>query len=1215
MLHLHTLGFPRLVGAPEGMLSTPRKEVVLLAYLARRPRRTATRSALMALLWEDRDEARARQSLRQALSELRRVVGPGLVVADDHVSLADAAVEVDADAFERAVAEGRWRDAAEAWEGDFLASAEEVGGESFRAWLEAERERLRRLASRAFDGSAAEAAERGDWAAAAAWTERWTAALPHDLAAHPRLVEALALAGRGAEASARFAELVSRTRGDLGLEPSAEFLAVGHRLRVAHERHAPPRPGSAALFSPDFVGRERQLAELDALWSRLSNGETRVVVVEGEPGIGKTRFVDELVRRLGAGPCPPFLLGARGRRTAPPSPFAGLRALLGDIHLAPGVGGASPGALAAIARHAPALQARFPELSQAPGVDGEADRRALTEVLEAVGEERPLLVVLDDAGGLDPESVDLVARAAATLRAPAIVLATARPGEAAGLAAVPGAVRLRVQPLGERELERMLASMLALPADDRHRLAVRLHAASGGNPLHAIEVLAALVDEALVAPAEDGTWRAAGAEGWPLPSGLREAVALRLDRLGAEARDVLDAAAVLRSGLDPQVLGAMTGLPEPRLAAAMEELIGRRLLRAPISGTPEFPHEFTARVAYDRLPPVRRAELHDRAAAALAARRPRDPEAAALVEYHRGRGGRRQERTRRRRVAALATGTFVGAALLAAGYHFLRPTTDAQPPRALVAAFDNRTGDPALDAVGDMAADWVTQGLAQTGLVPIVDPRSARVAETLVRAGPAALNAEARVRALARETGAGTVVWGAYYRSADTLVVQARISDAARGEVLRVLDPIRVPLDQPLRAIEQLRERTAGAFALLYNRWGSGWVESARRPPTFVAYQSFLEGMDDHVQYRYDEALTAYRRARAQDSTYVQPLLWSALVFWSLGRYPEVDSVLGLAEQTPEGLGAFDRQMLANARAELRGDWRAARTAAEEMARIAPGSEAWVIVGQEELKLHRPRHALAAFLRAEPERGWLRGWEGYWGFVAACYHSLGQYEDALRAAREARRRFPSSVYQLDYEVRQLAALGLVDSIRPRLEESLTLPPGLWPRGSLHLAAAEELAAHDRPAEARRVVDEGLAVTADDSSNRTPAALALRAELLYRGERWDELARLVQPLAQRDSTQPGWQGYLGVLSARRGDGPAAGRAAEALSRGRFPYSYGAPEFWRARIAALLGEKPQAVALLRESIAHGLVFDDRLHLESDFSGLAEFEPYRELIRTTE
>jgi len=685
-------------------------------------------------------------------------------------------------------------------------------------------------------------------------------------------------------------------------------------------------------------------------------------------------------------------------------------------------------------------------------------------------------------------------------------------------------------------------------------------------------------------------------------------VALRLDRLGAEPRAVLDAAAVLRAGATTPIRGAMTGLPDARMSAALETLVSRRFLRTPLGDSFEFPHEFTARVAYERLGPDRRNELHARAAEVLGDGRPEDPAVRSLVRFHRARAGQGPPVGRLRRVLVAGAAVLAAAALLAAAYRWLAPSA-AGHPLVLVAQFENRTGDAALGPVGDMAADWVTQALAQTGLVPVVDPRSARLAETAVGSSS---GAEDHVRALARETGAGTVVWGAFYRAGDTLVVQGRITDVVRGEVIRVLDPIRVPIGQPLRAIEQLGTRTAGAFSLLYNRWGSAWIESTRRPPTFEAYQHFLAGLDLNVQYRYRDALAEYRLALAADSSYAQPLLWSALAYWSLGEFSHVDSVLRLAERTPEALGRFDQAMLGNARGELRGDWLAARTAAEEMARIAPGSEAWVIVGQEELKLHRPHHALAAFRRAEPERGWLHAWEGYWGFVAGCLHFLGRYQEALDVAQEARRRFPRSVYQLDYEIRELAALGQVDSVRARLDESLTLPAGLWPRGMVYLGAALELEAHGHADEARQVVADGLRVTAGEPAGSTRAALELRANLLSLAGRWGELDTLARPLAARDTTTPAWLGYLGVSAARRGDHATADSISRVLAERTFPYSFGAPDLWRARISTVLGDRARAITLLREAIDHGLIFDNRLHLDHDLGGLRGYPPFDQLLR---
>jgi DNA-binding SARP family transcriptional activator len=103
------------VETPAGRLSSRRKELSLLAYLARRAPRSAARAELAALLWEGIDDARARQSLRQALLELKRVVGDGLVTEGEQVRVEPTAVRLDASAFDAAVAEGRPAEAVEWW--------------------------------------------------------------------------------------------------------------------------------------------------------------------------------------------------------------------------------------------------------------------------------------------------------------------------------------------------------------------------------------------------------------------------------------------------------------------------------------------------------------------------------------------------------------------------------------------------------------------------------------------------------------------------------------------------------------------------------------------------------------------------------------------------------------------------------------------------------------------------------------------------------------------------------------------------------------------------------------------------------------------------------------------------------------------------------------------------------------------------------------------
>ncbi len=239
MLHLRTLGELRLTGPDGDLLPGRRKELVLLAYLAQRAPRAVRRAELVDLLWGEREEERARHSLRQALLMLRRTVGEGLMIGPQAVTLASDVVELDLASFDAAVTGNRLREAVELWSGDFLFAAEDVGDDAYRVWLEGERERARRRLRDALERLVAEAA--GDRSTAITWAERWTELLPLDEQACYRLVEALYLGGRTGTAQARHQEYVARLRRELGVEPSPALVRLGERVAAAE---------AAALVTP-----------------------------------------------------------------------------------------------------------------------------------------------------------------------------------------------------------------------------------------------------------------------------------------------------------------------------------------------------------------------------------------------------------------------------------------------------------------------------------------------------------------------------------------------------------------------------------------------------------------------------------------------------------------------------------------------------------------------------------------------------------------------------------------------------------------------------------------------------------------------------------------------------------------------------------------------------------------------------------------------------
>jgi DNA-binding SARP family transcriptional activator/Tfp pilus assembly protein PilF len=589
-----------------GRLSSRRKELSLLTYLARRAPRPVARAELAALLWEGIDEGRARQSLRQALLELKRVVGDGLVTDGEQVRLDPAGVRVDATAFESAIVEGRPAEAVAWWKGDFLAGLEQVGGEAFRTWLEVEREGLRQNLARALDRLIGGAAERGDWDEATAWAERWTELLPLDERGHRNLVEALRLAGRPAEARARYTAAVARLRSELEIEPGPELRLAGEKVERAAAGMTPGhRPGSAALFTPDLVGRGPALAELEAAWASCRSGQLTAVVIEGETGIGKTRLVEEFLRGAGidGDGVIALMLPSGSRETAARiahTVFAGLA-------LAPGLGAASPAALATVIAQYPKIGARFPALTGSE--DGLPVEDAVAEALTAVAEDRPVVVFVDDLELADDSALSLLTVVARRARGRVLIVTAlgtdhhSSPTALASLTGTPGVRRLKLPPLSAGEVEALIASMLVLTMTDRHTLATRLQAEGGGNPLYTIELVAALVDEGVLAVGEEGSWQLVHAEGWraPLPTGLRAIVASRLAHLGDEARSVAQAMAGLGPEVPETAARAAANLPTERFDLGRDELVTRRLIRlAPRqSGVFQFSHELVRRVVLD----------------------------------------------------------------------------------------------------------------------------------------------------------------------------------------------------------------------------------------------------------------------------------------------------------------------------------------------------------------------------------------------------------------------------------------------------------------------------------------------------------------------------------------------------------------------------------------------------------------------------------------
>lgn len=561
-------------------------------------------------------------------------------------------------------------------------------------------------------------------------------------------------------------------------------------------------------------------------------------------------------------------------------------------------------------------------------------------------------------------------------------------------------------------------------------------------------------------------------------------------------------------------------------------------------------------------------------------------------------------------------------------YFSTKENRNLNPRRVAVAVFENRTGDAALDQLGKMAADWITQGLAQTGVVETVPSTSVlRTVQYLKSHADSTLDVVPG-RALAEQTGAGIMVCGSYYKHGETLQLQAQIIDMQDDKLLGAVEPVSGSWQTPMAAIERLRQGVMGTLATYYDPMLSSIADKMSPPPTFEAYQAYIAGREHMMRSKSREALRYFEKAARMDSLFPQALCLAAFKHLDLGHYAQVDSIVAILVQNYERLAPLDRLITDRLRAEMQGDRAETLRIMRRLAEIAPDPGNYYTVGRNAVLFNRPKECIEVFKKMDPEHGYFRERAAFWEVVTAAYHMLGDYKGELKAARRGRRLHPTLRRMMAYEARALVGLGRVEEARKLLDEAQTLPdqPG-WPQLRFTWGQGVELRKHGYPEASMEVLGRAL-VWLQNRSPETSASRSHRADLaevLYYTEHWQAAHQLFKELVYEDSPhadEARWAGeytgnvvylgYLGTSAARLGQTDQARQIARELQKMQRPYLFGLNTFWSGCIYGLLGEREQAVTLLREAFAQGYWYSTYPLSNIDLEPLRDYPPFQELMR---
>ncbi len=531
-----------------------------------------------------------------------------------------------------------------------------VRSSEFDAWQAAEAEAYRRELTGALERLARGRAATEDWAAAIRAAQRWLELDGLHEPAHVLLMSVLAAAGEPSAALRQYRECVRILDAELGVAPLAETTALAEAIRDG--RFAPPsttadtprRPvsaGAPASAPPStqprpLVGRDAALSALVEAY-RAAGPDGRLLVIEGEAGIGKTRLSAALAERVqGFGG---VALAARNYGGEEAIAFAPIVELIRAGLARPGGAGRlhtlRPDVVGEAARLVPQLRdsGRPSGIARNDPFGRTRLFEALAEVLVALADgPSPGLLWLDDLHRANSSTIELIAYLAHRLRArPIAVLVTWRPEELATgvieqIVAVPEddgrALRVTLGRLDRAEVGALARITLGEPLEESD--VDSLFERSEGLPLYVAEVLAA--------------------PGWDegrMPEGVVALLNARLDALGPIARQIVSAAAVIGRSFDLATVQAASGRTDGEAVDGLDELVRRRLIlevgadeRGDIRY--DFTHGRLRDVAYERLSLARRRLLHGRVADVLA--RPTagrsDVGRWSLIAYHEALAGR-----------------------------------------------------------------------------------------------------------------------------------------------------------------------------------------------------------------------------------------------------------------------------------------------------------------------------------------------------------------------------------------------------------------------------------------------------------------------------------------------------------------------------------------------------------------------------------------------
>jgi class 3 adenylate cyclase/tetratricopeptide (TPR) repeat protein len=403
---------------------------------------------------------------------------------------------------------------------------------------------------------------------------------------------------------------------------------------LAARNQASPMAVAAERGLTPLVGRDEELAQLDACYRRLGGHFTQVVAVVGDAGSGKSRLIYEFKERLLLDHEPVGFFEGRCAALSqhvPLSPFVGMLRQHFDLDPDESPESACAKLERRLGKAAAEVEDAFPLLCRVLSVPSQLPADLPLEALEqetfaaihklvaAESKRAPVVMIVEDLHWIDEPSQQLLEMVVSRLmRARVMILVSHRPEYRPVWRTSAALTQVSLRPLLDAEVVEITRALAggALPSE----LEQRILAKAEGSPFFAEEITRSLSEEGYLSRGEDGTHLTRPVDEILIPGSVREVIAARLDRLGAAPKRVVQLAAVLGRQFGRTDLAQLLAPEEADLDRALAELTHRGVIhRKSLFSDDEyrFGESLTQEVAYDGLLLKQRRQLHERVAVML----------------------------------------------------------------------------------------------------------------------------------------------------------------------------------------------------------------------------------------------------------------------------------------------------------------------------------------------------------------------------------------------------------------------------------------------------------------------------------------------------------------------------------------------------------------------------------------------------------------------